>query len=137
MAALKFASVVAVMCMVLVTAPFTHSITCSEVARAIYPCLRYLRGPDGVPPPQCCAGVRSLNSAARTTADRRTACNCLKSSAASISGLNFSTAASLPGRCRVKTPYQISRSTNCNGYVHIYIYIYSLLNYITLLMYFT
>ncbi|BAT97572.1 hypothetical protein VIGAN_09105600 [Vigna angularis var. angularis] len=115
MAALKFASVVAVMCMVLVTAPFTQSITCGQVARAISPCLGYLRGPGGVPPPQCCEGVRSLNTAARTTADRRTACNCLKSSAGSISRLNFNTAASLPGRCRVRIPYQISRSTNCNG----------------------
>ncbi|XP_014491944.1 non-specific lipid-transfer protein 1 isoform X2 [Vigna radiata var. radiata] len=115
MAALKFSSVVAVMCMVLVTTPFTHSTTCSEVVSAISPCLNYLRGPGGVPPAKCCGGVRSLNRAARTTADRRTACNCLKSSADSISGLNFNTAASLPGRCRVRIPYQISRSTNCNG----------------------
>jgi len=118
MGALKFASVVAVMCMVLVTAPLTHAITCGQVTSAISPCIGYLRGGGGVPPAQCCGGVRRLNSAARTTGDRRTACNCLKSLAASFSGLNLNTAASLPGRCRMRIPYRISPSTNCNRYVH-------------------
>ncbi|KAG5060571.1 hypothetical protein JHK87_001600 [Glycine soja] len=116
MASLKFACVVAVICMVVViTAPMTNAITCGEVARSLSPCINYLRSRrGGSPEAECCRGVTSLNRAASNTADRRTACNCLKSVAASISGLNANNAASLPGRCRVRVPYRISTSTNCN-----------------------
>ncbi|KHN44832.1 Non-specific lipid-transfer protein 1 [Glycine soja] len=119
MASLKFACVVAVICMVVViTAPMTNAITCGEVARSLSPCINYLRSRrGGSPEAECCRGVTSLNRAASNTADRRTACNCLKSVAASISGLNANNAASLPGRCRVRVPYRISTSTNCNRYV--------------------
>ncbi|KAG5069270.1 hypothetical protein JHK85_001647 [Glycine max] len=118
MASLKFACVVAVICMVVViTAPMTNAITCGEVARSLSPCINYLRSRrGGSPEAECCRGVTSLNRAASNTADRRTACNCLKSVAASISGLNANNAASLPGRCRVRVPYRISTSTNCNRY---------------------
>ncbi|KAL5180722.1 Non-specific lipid-transfer protein 1 [Glycine soja] len=119
MASLKFACVVAVICMVVViNAPMTNAITCGEVARSLSPCINYLRSRrGGSPEAECCRGVTSLNRAASNTADRRTACNCLKSVAASISGLNANNAASLPGRCRVRVPYRISTSTNCNRYV--------------------
>nr|XP_007134820.1 hypothetical protein PHAVU_010G079000g [Phaseolus vulgaris]ESW06814.1 hypothetical protein PHAVU_010G079000g [Phaseolus vulgaris] len=116
MAALKFACVVAVMSMVLVTAPLARAITCGQVVRTLSPCLSYVQSSSaGVPPAQCCRGVSTLNREARTTGDRRITCNCLKSFVASSSRFNFDTAASLPRRCRVRIPYRISPSTNCNG----------------------
>ncbi|XP_021888913.1 non-specific lipid-transfer protein 1-like [Carica papaya] len=92
----------------------TEALTCSQVASALGPCLAYLQGQAGnSPTAACCAGVRSLNSAAQTTPDRRTACQCLQS-AAKATKFDLSIAASLPGQCGVSIPYKISTSTNCN-----------------------
>ncbi|PKA57628.1 Non-specific lipid-transfer protein 1 [Apostasia shenzhenica] len=89
------------------------SITCGQVASTLAPCIPYLRG-SGPANSACCNGVRSLNAAAQTTADRQTACNCLKTLSASISGLNLGLAAGLPGKCGVNVPYRISPSTDCS-----------------------
>ncbi|VFQ79496.1 unnamed protein product [Cuscuta campestris] len=94
-------------------APRAEAITCGQVASSLGPCLNYLKGAAGMPPPACCAGVKSLNSMAQTTPDRKTACTCLKSVAGSVNGLNPQTAAGLPGKCGVNIPYAISMSTNC------------------------
>ncbi|KAM0006269.1 Non-specific lipid-transfer protein [Helianthus debilis subsp. tardiflorus] len=68
----------------------------------------------GAVPPACCSGVKSLNSAAKTTPDRQTACGCLKSAYSSNSGINAGNAASLPGKCGVSIPYKISPGTDCS-----------------------
>ncbi|CAN6221801.1 unnamed protein product [Urochloa humidicola] len=71
--------VLAVVAAVLLAAAASEAaVTCGQVNSAIGPCLAYARGQGSGPSAGCCSGVRSLNSAARTTADRRTACNCLK-----------------------------------------------------------
>ncbi|KAK7390250.1 hypothetical protein VNO78_25549 [Psophocarpus tetragonolobus] len=114
MGSIKFACVVLLMCMVVASAPMARAITCGQVARFLSPCMSYLRSSSRAPSVGCCRGVSSLNRAARTTAARRSTCNCLKSIAASKSSVNYSNAASLPGRCRVRTPYTISPSTDCN-----------------------
>ncbi|GAU30829.1 hypothetical protein TSUD_267490 [Trifolium subterraneum] len=111
MANMKVACVVLMMCMVV--APMAEAaISCGAVSGALAPCIGYLRGGPG-PFPACCAGVRRLNGAARTTPDRQAACNCLKNAARAISGLNANNAGALPGRCGVRIPYKISTSTNC------------------------
>ncbi|CAJ1948410.1 unnamed protein product [Sphenostylis stenocarpa] len=112
MASLKFACVVAVLCLVVVTAPTARAITCGQVTGSLSQCITFLiKG--GAVPGQCCAGVKSLVAAARTTQDRQTACNCLKSAAGKITGFNANNAAALPGKCGVNIPYKISTSTNC------------------------
>uniref|UniRef100_A0A0D3HHF8 Non-specific lipid-transfer protein n=1 Tax=Oryza barthii TaxID=65489 RepID=A0A0D3HHF8_9ORYZ len=63
-----------------------------------------------------CSGVRSLKAAASSTADRRTACNCLKNAARGIKGLNAGNAASIPSKCGVSVPYTISASIDCSRY---------------------
>ncbi|WJX49430.1 hypothetical protein P8452_35865 [Trifolium repens] len=110
---MKVACVVLLMCMIL--APISEgAISCGAVTSKVAPCINYLRGAGGLGPSKaCCAGVNSLNAAARTTPDRRTACNCLKSAAGAISGLNNDLAAGLPSKCGVNIPYKISTSTNC------------------------
>jgi hypothetical protein len=92
------------------------AVTCGQVSSAISPCLSYARGQGSGPSAACCSGVRSLNSAASTSADKRTACNCLKSAAGRISGLNAGNAASIPSKCGVSIPYTISTSTDCSRY---------------------
>ncbi|KAF7143614.1 hypothetical protein RHSIM_Rhsim05G0230200 [Rhododendron simsii] len=107
----KLACVV-LMCMV-VTAPHAQAaVTCGTVLTSLQPCLGYLRSGGAVPLP-CCNGVKSLYSAAKTTADRQTACNCLKSASGQVGGINPGYASSLPKSCGVNIPYKISPSTDC------------------------
>ncbi|XP_030456017.1 non-specific lipid-transfer protein 1-like [Syzygium oleosum] len=97
-----------------VAAPLAESaISCGQVTNSVAPCLGYLRK-GGAIPPACCNGIRSLNSAARTTPDRQAACRCMKAASSSIQGINFGLASALPGKCGVNIPYKISPATDCN-----------------------
>ncbi|KAJ0808143.1 putative plant non-specific lipid-transfer protein/Par allergen [Helianthus annuus] len=96
-----------------VTVPEVEAVTCGQVVGSVAPCLGYLRN-GGSPPPACCNGIRGLRNQARTTADRKAICNCLKSASSSYRGVSGNNAASLPGKCGVNLPYKISPSTDCN-----------------------
>ncbi|XP_065851981.1 non-specific lipid-transfer protein 1-like [Euphorbia lathyris] len=113
MAGMKLA-VLVVAIMVVAGAMCAEGITCGQVTGAFAPCISYLKS-GGSPTPQCCSGVGSIASAAKTTADRQQACNCLKSAAKSIPGINPANTESLPGKCKVNIPYKLSLSTNCNS----------------------
>ncbi|KAM7526589.1 hypothetical protein LguiA_016491 [Lonicera macranthoides] len=115
MAGFKSAFVVALVCLVAVTmmTPHVEAITCGQVAGALTPCIKYLTG-KGPLVPGCCKGVQSLAKAAQSTADKKTACNCLKSTAGSVKGINYGLAAGLAGRCGVSIPYKISPTTDCS-----------------------
>ncbi|BAS94548.1 Os05g0477900, partial [Oryza sativa Japonica Group] len=81
----------------------------------LLPCLPYVQS-GGAVPAACCGGIRSVVAAARTTADRRAACTCLKNVAAGAAGGPYiSRAAGLPGRCGVSVPFKISPNVNCNA----------------------
>ncbi|TLO84140.1 hypothetical protein FEG29_18465 [Acinetobacter baumannii] len=108
---MKMACVV-VACMV-VFAPNANAITCGQVTGGLLPCLGYLRN-GGPVPAACCNGVKGLNNAAKTPADKKIACNCLKGSYSAIGGINAANAGNLPGKCGVNIPYKISPSTDCN-----------------------
>ncbi|KAM3338931.1 non-specific lipid-transfer protein 2 [Capsicum galapagoense] len=102
-------------CMVVV-APHAEALTCGQVTGGVAPCLPYLtgRGPLG----GCCGGIKGLLGAAKTPADRKTACTCLKSAANAIKGIDVAKAAGLPAACGVNIPYKISPSTDCSKCVH-------------------
>lgn len=88
-------------------------ITCGKVTTILAPCFEYLlRG--GVVPANCCTGVKSLYKAASTTADRRSVCVCLKSITTSASAAIISNAKSLPGKCGISLPYEITPAIDCN-----------------------
>lgn len=108
----KLALIVVVALMV-VAAPASEAvITCGTVTKNLVGCLPYLRS-GGTPSPACCRGVKTLSSAATTTADRRAACACLKQAASSFPGF-FKYAGGLPGKCGVSVPYPISPNTDCS-----------------------
>ncbi|XP_022722382.1 non-specific lipid-transfer protein 1-like [Durio zibethinus] len=110
---LKLACLV-VLCLV-VGAPLTQgAVTCGQVTSALSPCISYLRN-GGTVPAGCCSGIKSLNSGAQTTADRQAVCNCIKTASGSISGINYSLASGLPGKCGVSIPYKISPNTDCKN----------------------
>ncbi|KAK3405006.1 non-specific lipid-transfer protein 1 [Eucalyptus grandis] len=102
-------------CLVAASSPAARAaITCSQISSSMGPCIGYLRG-SGPLSSACCSGVKSLNTAARTTADRQAACRCLQSAAGSIQGIDFNLAAGLPGKCGVSVPYKISPTTDCKS----------------------
>jgi Protease inhibitor/seed storage/LTP family len=106
----------AAIAILLLTSPHVATaLTCGDVASSVAPCLSYARSGQGSPPAACCSGVKSLNSRAATTADRQTACNCLKNLAKSMS-YNAGTVAAIPGKCHVNVPFPISTSTDCSKY---------------------
>ena len=119
MARMQLAVAIAVVAaaVVVLAATSEAAISCGQVSSAIAPCLSYARGQGSAPSAGCCSGVKSLNNAARSTADKRTACNCLKNAARGISGLNAGNAASIPSKCGVSVPYTISTSTDCSRYI--------------------
>ncbi|KAF8758105.1 hypothetical protein HU200_010770 [Digitaria exilis] len=88
--------------------------TCADVTSTMAACFDYARGSGGPITGQCCYGLRSLVSDTTTAADRRFACNCLKSAASRVTGLNRAAADKIPARCAVKIPYTISASNDCS-----------------------
>ncbi|KAL2479344.1 Non-specific lipid-transfer protein 1 [Abeliophyllum distichum] len=110
--------IVKAMCFVLIAvalvAPLAEAaVSCSMVVSDLKPCLSYVQG-GNVVPAACCGGIKHLYGASKTTQDRQSVCNCLKSLARSYSGINLDKAAGLPGKCGVNIPYKIDPSTDCS-----------------------
>ncbi|KAK7855828.1 non-specific lipid-transfer protein [Quercus suber] len=126
MASLNFACVL-FLCMIAIVPIAQATITCTQVSNGVLPCVTYLRSTGASPPPaNCCQGVRNLNGMAKTTPDRQAACNCLKTAASEISGLNPTLVANLPKNCGVTIPYKISTSTDCsNTIIVLFVNLYS------------
>ncbi|KAJ6993114.1 non-specific lipid-transfer protein 1-like [Populus alba x Populus x berolinensis] len=106
--------VCALLLWILLSAPMLNvdALSCGVVAGDLAQCLTYLKK-GGRVPLACCKGVKALKNAAKTTQDRRDACNCLKQTASKVGGVNAGFAAALPRICGVNIPYKFSTSTNC------------------------
>ncbi|KAF8402489.1 hypothetical protein HHK36_010577 [Tetracentron sinense] len=89
------------------------NISCGTVINHITPCLNYLQK-GGTPPGACCAGVKAVNSEAKTTPDRKATCACLKDAASMVPGLKPDLMKSLPAKCGVNIPFIISPDTDCS-----------------------
>ncbi|KAF7020693.1 hypothetical protein CFC21_033758 [Triticum aestivum] len=87
------------------------AISCGQVNSALSPCISYARGNGANPSAACCSGVRRLAGAVRSTTDKKTTCNCIKSAAG---GLNAGKAADIPSKCSISIPYAISPSLDCS-----------------------
>ncbi|XP_074559234.1 non-specific lipid-transfer protein-like [Curcuma longa] len=90
------------------------ALTCGNVVTFLSSCIPYARGTTAAPSAACCSGVRGLNQAAKTTPDRQTACNCIKSTVASLSGIKPAVVSGVPAKCGVSVPYPISASVDCS-----------------------
>ena len=104
--------------LMLVAHPFSEAAvtSCQWVQSSVSPCLPFLTAPPkGQPTPQCCTGVRNLNSASSTTADKKMACGCLKAAAHSVKNLNTQSVKVLPQKCNVRLSYVISPTMDCNS----------------------
>nr|WJJ08760.1 nsLTP16 [Solanum melongena] len=101
-----------VLCMVVVAPHVEAIITCGQVQSGLAPCIPYLLGRGAIG--GCCGGLKSLLGAAQTTADRRTACNCIKAAARAVKGIDPGRASGLPTTCGLNIPYDISPSVDCS-----------------------
>ncbi|KAK4285591.1 hypothetical protein QN277_002271 [Acacia crassicarpa] len=88
------------------------AVSCSDVVKDLRPCVTYLSSGSGKPPQDCCAGAKSLAAAASNSADRKSACDCIKSAAKSLT-IKSDLAQALPSNCGINLPFAISPNTDC------------------------
>ncbi|XP_051144980.1 non-specific lipid-transfer protein 8-like [Andrographis paniculata] len=96
----------------LVAAPPSAALTCSDVLKDMKPCITYLKSGSGMPPSACCTGAGNLASAATTTADKQSACACLKNAAKNVTP-KPELAKALPGNCGISLPFEVSPNVDC------------------------
>ncbi|KZV21790.1 hypothetical protein F511_02948 [Dorcoceras hygrometricum] len=89
------------------------AISCSDVIKDIQPCISYLRSGSGPPPSPCCAGASNLASTATSSADKQTACTCIKNASKNIQ-LKAELAKSLPANCGISLPFAVSPDVDCS-----------------------
>lgn len=89
------------------------AVTCGTVTSCLAPCMPLAKGTGGLSP-ACCAGVKRLNTLAATTADRKTACGCLKTIGNALKKANWGAIEAVPAKCGVSVGYKISPSTDCS-----------------------
>ncbi|XP_031094008.1 non-specific lipid-transfer protein 1-like [Ipomoea triloba] len=89
------------------------AITCDTVYSDLNACLNYVMFGGNVPS-GCCSGMKTLVAAAKTTADRQSACSCLKSIASNANASQLSRAAGLPAKCGVNIPFKIGPNIDCS-----------------------
>lgn len=89
-----------------------EAITCPDVDRFLAPCLPYLTG-GGIPSPECCNGLKSLQAKAQTTSDRQTACRCAKEAAITFR-VREDTAKDLRNKCGVTISVPVSPTVDCS-----------------------
>uniref|UniRef100_A0A9I9DTV3 Non-specific lipid-transfer protein n=2 Tax=Cucumis melo TaxID=3656 RepID=A0A9I9DTV3_CUCME len=89
------------------------TISCSDVTKDLMPCVSYLVSGSGKPPSACCDGAKALSSAATSGADKKAACQCIKSAASNVN-YNAKLAQDLPSNCGITLPFSISAGIDCS-----------------------
>ncbi|XP_078181082.1 non-specific lipid-transfer protein 1-like [Carex rostrata] len=111
----RLAMLAALAIVLMVAAPAAEAaLSCGQVTGYIASCIPYAESKVPTPSSQCCTGVKTLNSIAKSTPDRQAACNCLKNAAKTMNGLNAGKVAGIPGKCGVSVPYVIGTTTDCS-----------------------
>ncbi|XP_050236268.1 non-specific lipid-transfer protein A-like [Mercurialis annua] len=104
------------LCLLLSKPALTDTVTgvpCSEIVKAVAPCLNYVLGKSNEPSANCCAGVKKAYEGIKSKADKQAACNCLK---ASLSKLTYdpNRISALPKKCHYSfTIPPVSSKFNC------------------------
>ncbi|OAY69576.1 Non-specific lipid-transfer protein A [Ananas comosus] len=90
-----------------------QALSCGDVSSNLAQCVKYLTGQQARPTGPCCGGVRRLKAMAATTADRRLACNCMRSAASRMKSLRYDLVNALPRQCAVPLNFFIDLN-KCN-----------------------
>ncbi|XP_019162730.1 PREDICTED: non-specific lipid-transfer protein-like [Ipomoea nil] len=97
-----------VVCMVVAAPSAEAAIFCGPLVAKLSPCLRYMRGETkGHPPAACCGVIKSIKSAATSTADRQAACKCWTVLLETYPLLDRGLTNGLPGKCGVNMGYPV------------------------------
>ncbi|XP_009609143.2 non-specific lipid-transfer protein 1-like [Nicotiana tabacum] len=101
-------------CTVLVAALQTKALlSCDTVYSSLQPCIGYVLG-GGTLPPDCCGGLKSLLTVAKTTLDRQSFCSCVKGVASSATPEELARANGLAGRCHARVLFKIRPDMDCS-----------------------
>ncbi|KAH7421606.1 hypothetical protein KP509_13G066200 [Ceratopteris richardii] len=91
----------------------TGNVDCRKVRQYFVPCAGYLFSRSAANPSvACCTSLRRLNAQSKGPV-RQGVCECLKSNAASLSGLNQNHATSLSSNCGISLKTAVSFNTDC------------------------
>ena len=88
------------------------AVSCSQVYGQLNPCVSFMF--YGTPLRDCCSGINSVLRAAPSPDDRQAVCNCLKNAAQNVPMPAIAAAASIPQRCKISLPYEISPNVDCS-----------------------
>ncbi|MBA0773305.1 hypothetical protein Gotri_008591 [Gossypium trilobum] len=81
---IKLSALGVTMLLLLIAPASNAAISCSVVIKDLRPCVNYLTKGSGKPPSACCAGASALASATSSSADKKAACECIKSASKNI-----------------------------------------------------
>ncbi|KAF8093503.1 hypothetical protein N665_0383s0130 [Sinapis alba] len=113
MSILKSLVIISVLGIVLTPCYSESTISCSVVLKDLQPCVSYLTSGSGEPPESCCEGVRSLDAATTTPANKKAACQCIKSVANSVT-VKPELAKALATNCNATLPVDASSTVDCD-----------------------
>ncbi|MBA0679265.1 hypothetical protein Goari_011044 [Gossypium aridum] len=80
----------------------TAVVSCDEVDECLVYYVPYLTSRTGYPSALCCGGLAKLEKIAVTTAEKQTACSCIKQAAAGFPSIKEDVASSNPNKCNVQ-----------------------------------
>ncbi|KAI5429173.1 hypothetical protein KIW84_033962 [Lathyrus oleraceus] len=104
----------AMICLVL-GIPLANAVqTCDEIKTSLASCLGYLTGSEPSVPVMCCNGVQTVDDQAKSLPERKDACECIKSTLASIPGVDPNAVQDLPNKCSVKPSFPIGADADCS-----------------------
>ncbi|MBA0656972.1 hypothetical protein Goklo_009288 [Gossypium klotzschianum] len=112
---IKISALGVTMLLLLIAPASNAAISCSVVIKDLRPCVNYLTKGSGKPPSACCAGASALASATSSSADKKAACECIKSASKNIKP-NNQLAQALPSNCGITLPVTISPNVDCSKY---------------------
>ncbi|MCD7468529.1 hypothetical protein HAX54_006864 [Datura stramonium] len=88
-------------------------LSCGTVLNNLQSCMGYVLI-GGTVPPECCSGLKSLISTAKTIDDRKSFCSCIKGVASGSTSEQVARAAGLPRRCNAHVPFKINLDVDCS-----------------------
>lgn len=92
--------------------------SCTTIIVELTPCAAFIKGDDNVPSSGCCSGIKNIGNVAKTPADRKAICGCLKQALSRVGTYDKNLIPQLPQQCGVAINLPaIDASTDCSKLV--------------------
>ncbi|KAK1388748.1 AAI domain-containing protein [Heracleum sosnowskyi] len=92
-----------------------EALSCGDLSASVSQCSSYATGAVGNPSGGCCSAVKGVYALAKTSADRKVLCNCLKQSSSAVPNVQLSNVAAIPQKCGVPLSFSPDPNFNCNS----------------------